>query len=1498
MARDLEFDVTAKGDADDLTTMAGQIKEVGKELRSLDGKRAQASVALTGAEKAQSQARGIRADVAALDGKSARMKIVLDAASSAPAVALTRQLNDLDGKTARANVALTGAEAAEAKATGFAGVLRAIPAVIRSRIEFELDRSVADRIAGVSNAVQRLDSFSRAAVSGVSRLRSAASMIVDPSQIQVIASLSDAIANKFHRAVDLAEVGVGKLRTGAAGLRTSLLALGAAGSVGQVLGGLATSISELSGAALLAPAAILGIGTAYATVKFATMGFADALTGSAKKQKEAFAKMGAGAQGLVLTLRELGPAANAFRTAVQDTAIAGFSKQVQQLASTYLPVLKTGMVGVARELNGMTRNAVTAVMSMSQIDNVRTIIGNTGKALGNMQGTLANAVSGFLNLGAAGASWLPKMGTAIDGAAAKFERWTRQITADGSFDRWVKTGIAAARQLGTVIGNVAAIIGTVFSVLNANGQGLFATLVTLTGQLRAFVQSAQGTAVLQVLGQTLSVVSGVLSNVFGAALQAVGPILIALAPAVQALAVAIGSSLVSIINLAAPALLRFAEALSANPELLVGLARAAAAVVIGFGPMVAIIGVAATVLKGMLLLALVSAAMTQLGLSGTIVARVLTALTSPMALIRAAFPLIATAAGSLAASLGLAAGPIGVLIVGFAALYASSSQFREAANGVAAVLGNLFMRTLEQAGSILSTTVRLIGDFVSALGDALSGVADFGSMVASMFGPAGKAVEAALNGIFNVLGNLPGAALAAFAAFVVLGKIAPLFLAASAAAAGFSARLLAFSASSAAATAAVNGIGAVAGRASTVLASMGRALPLIGVALIAIGAAADAASVDFDGLTQKVAGGSLSIAKAIKQAEVDSQSGFAGFVNAIGEWRSGIDSAAVAAETMRQKLDEYRAALSPMGKLQYDVATAQSALNDAVVEFGQGSSQATAASGVLAAAQTKLDAANKAAAAAANDHRTAEQRLGDTLRDQVGAALDYADAVKRTADAHKDASDALKESGKDSAEYGSATRDLVRAMLEQANAAKKQAEALGGTEAGVRAYNQEILRAADLSTAAGRDAFRTLAGSLDQTTLNALSAAARMTGLRTEIMKLPDGKTVEVVVAADQGKLPDVKKEVSDFASKKYVGVVTVLAETENARGDMQKAVTFANGLTGTLKIFADDQPALLTVGQTKYTIDAATGTMKILGDPAPGEANLTGFKLKVDATTGVMTIEGNDGPVTVKTVAAKQRIDTSIGVMTIDGDPKLADGKTTAAVRFANGSVGTVTLDGNEKPVNGKINATVVYGNGQRVTIQLDPRDLVTPKIQSIPRTGETVWTIRYVQDGNAVGGNVGNRTVLYSGGGIVPLHAASGLVLGGYAPGKDTVPAMLSPGEAVLVPELVRSIGPQTILAANLAASGRQPSPAARGTGWASGDAVSRTMTVRQGAGPSGAGLSAAALIGETRAQRAELGQMRGDLQRMTAEIRKQRPVVVQDHSGNPTETGRAAALAVRLA
>lgn len=53
-----------------------------------------------------------------------------------------------------------------------------------------------------------------------------------------------------------------------------------------------------------------------------------------------------------------------------------------------------------------------------------------------------------------------------------------------------------------------------------------------------------------------------------------------------------------------------------------------------------------------------------------------------------------------------------------------------------------------------------------------------------------------------------------------------------------------------------------------------------------------------------------------------------------------------------------------------------------------------------------------------------------------------------------------------------------------------------------------------------------------------------------------------------------------------------------------------------------------------------------------------------------------------------------------------------------------------------------------------------------------------------------------------LKPVYLSTGGILPGYAPGIDTIPAMLSPGEAVLRPEVTRMLGPDLINAWNKAA------------------------------------------------------------------------------------------------
>ncbi|MFE7547104.1 hypothetical protein [Streptomyces gardneri] len=108
------------------------------------------------------------------------------------------------------------------------------------------------------------------------------------------------------------------------------------------------------------------------------------------------------------------------------------------------------------------------------------------------------------------------------------------------------------------------------------------------------------------------------------------------------------------------------------------------------------------------------------------------------------------------------------------------------------------------------------------------------------------------------------------------------------------------------------------------------------------------------------------------------------------------------------------------------------------------------------------------------------------------------------------------------------------------------------------------------------------------------------------------------------------------------------------------------------------------------------------------------------------------------------------------------------------------------ERLPNGEISVTAIVGNALSGIGQVKAaRDALEDRSITITTYRRTVTTneLGRPQQGE------GNQSK-FANGGIV-RRAANGLFVPGYAPRRDTVPAILSPGEGVLVPETVRQLG-----------------------------------------------------------------------------------------------------------
>jgi phage-related protein len=377
--------------------------------------------------------------------------------------------------------------------------------------------------------------------------------------------------------------------------------LAAANAAVSVVGALGGALVQLAPAALMLPGILLGGAAAMATFKIATAGFGEALKAA---DPAAFAKatkdMAPAMRETLTTLRGLKPQLLDLKKTVQQNFWQGFSAPIKALAAQYLPVLKTGLGGIATEMNRVGVTALNAFRSTTVLGSVGVILNNTRAMIENARTSLANFGVGFVKLGAIGSTYLPAVGTAIDSVAAKFNGWVSAGMADGSIKAMIDNALVGFRDLGTIIANVGSIIGSVVSGLGGAMASPLAGLAALTTRLAEFMSSAAAQGPLQALGETMRVVGTAVGDVLLAGLNAVAPLITAAAPLVQALATALSGALVGALAALGPPITALVSALGTAlmpilpviSELIVSLAQAFAPVVAALAPVVQQLGAA------------------------------------------------------------------------------------------------------------------------------------------------------------------------------------------------------------------------------------------------------------------------------------------------------------------------------------------------------------------------------------------------------------------------------------------------------------------------------------------------------------------------------------------------------------------------------------------------------------------------------------------------------------------------------------------------------------------------------------------------------------------------------------------------------------------------------------------------------------------------------------------------------------------------------------------
>lgn len=531
----------------------------------------------------------------------------------------------------------------------------------------------------------------------------------------------------------IAAVSLAALKLGPAIAGAGVAALGAQAAIGglvTVVGGLAIGIGQMVAGGLAALPAVLGaVGLAVATLKVGFSGFGDALSAADPAAfEEALQKLAPSAQEAARAIRAMGPAWESLKLDVQQRLFSGLGPIITQLGGSYLPILQSAMGGVADSFNAAFVEVGKFLAAPSIVKDFAGSFANLQTGIGNATGALLPLTMAFTDLFAVGSTFMPRLGTAIADLATRFAGFISGARESGQISVWIENGITAAKQFGAILGN----IGGVLSAANSVGGGLMNTLVSITGELDAVVNSVAGQTALTSFFQGAADATKALLPAMGSLMTVLG----VLGPALTGVGQAIAPALVPIIDgiaagiaNATPGLTRFAEGLAAWYT--------------AFTPLLPLIGqVAGAIMNG-------------IGNALTFVAPLLTAVTSVLAFFG---PAIAPIAGLIATlvvtfntlsfilgpiigvvrqliavwnllKIAFIASPIGLvvtliagLVAGLIYAYNTSETFRNIVNGAFAAVGAFIGLVIEQAKLVIGSIVTTLTTVATAIGAWVAGV--------------------------------------------------------------------------------------------------------------------------------------------------------------------------------------------------------------------------------------------------------------------------------------------------------------------------------------------------------------------------------------------------------------------------------------------------------------------------------------------------------------------------------------------------------------------------------------------------------------------------------------------------------------------------------------------------------------------------------------------------------------------------------------------------------
>jgi len=233
---------------------------------------------------------------------------------------------------------------------------------------------------------------------------------------------------------------------------------------------------------------------------------AEAMTSNADAVDEyadALANLSPNARAFVEQVRGLSDAWKELRLEVQDNLFDEMGDSVVNLASNYLPLLKTGLGGIATEINGGVRRAIDDMSSDSAKLDWTKILENTRASIGPVIDGLSDLAGALTNIAAIGSEFLPGFSNSFAETMQEFREWTESEEGENKIRNFMEKSIESLKQVKDLFLAVGDVIGGLFKTSEKTGKSMIESMTDSLRDFAKWMETPAGQDKMQSFWQTV-----------------------------------------------------------------------------------------------------------------------------------------------------------------------------------------------------------------------------------------------------------------------------------------------------------------------------------------------------------------------------------------------------------------------------------------------------------------------------------------------------------------------------------------------------------------------------------------------------------------------------------------------------------------------------------------------------------------------------------------------------------------------------------------------------------------------------------------------------------------------------------------------------------------------------------------------------------------------------------------------------------------------------------